>query len=118
MRRFWLPWWAEPFFQKGYYRRTVGRLSQEEAATMNAITRLFILLLLGWFVLEIAAVSAMRLTGSTVPPWVRLAAIFATPVVVVCAAALARRVIAARHPQRTAIADAKAATRRAFGPRA
>ncbi len=110
-----LPWWTEPFFQKSYYRRTAGRLSPEETATLSAITRLFIFLLLGWLVLEVAGVALLRASGTVVPPWVRAAALVATPVIAVCAALLARRVVAARYPERTAVADVNAATRRMHG---
>jgi hypothetical protein len=115
MRRLLLPWWAGQILGGRHGGKQLSELSQEEQATLRAISRTFVFVFLIWLVIEVSFGVLLALYMPNLIPWIRLANLVLTPVAGCCSIILARRIVVSRYPERTAIADEKAMTRRNLG---
>jgi hypothetical protein len=110
-----LPWWTGQLRGARYYRKHLNDVSQEELDTLRAVARTFILLFLLWLVVEVVLGVLVTSYVPRIKSWIPLANLVLTPVVAVCSVILARWIVVFRYPERTAVADAKAAARLGSG---
>lgn len=106
-----LPWWTGQLRGARYYRQHFNDLSREELETLRAVARIFIFLFLLWLVVEVVLGILVTSYVPRIKTWFPLANLVLTPAVGVCAVMLARWIVVFRYPDRTAVADAKAAAR-------
>ena len=94
---------------------TPTRIARPVYDALRAVSRTFILLFLLWLIVEVVLGVLVTSYVPRIKSWIPLANLVLTPVVAVCSVMLARWIVVFRYPERTAVADAKAAARLGSG---